>query len=92
MEASEVDSSPLQSVETSPGEMQVTYSKRKYSKEETMPNVLSIWLFTLPTLPPTDAEKHWKDVLQGNLLVEHQPKSCTVRLFVSSDPQGIRVL
>lgn len=47
---------------------------------------------TLPNRPSTDAEKHWKDVLQGNLLVEHQPKSCTVRLFVSSDPQGIRVL
>lgn len=29
------------------------------------------------------------EVLQGNLLVEHQPKSCTVRLFVSSDPEGI---
>ena len=88
--------SSLQSVEAPPGEMRVTYSKRTYLKEETLItwlNVLCTYLVvTLPTLSPTDAEKYWKDVLEGNLLVEHQPKSCTVRMFVSSDSQGIRVL
>lgn len=68
MEASEVDSS-LQSVEAPPGEMRVTYSKRTYSKEETMITWLNVFGSYLAHSSPNRCGK----VLEG--CVEGEPPS-----------------